>query len=282
MDWVKAKSILIIVFFVLNVFLLYNLSVKESRAIAITQKEVADISSILKMNNIELKASLPTKVHPQSFLRVEDTVYNEHELVNNLLENSEGVIKSSTPESSVYSKSGKSVEVFSNKKIIYNNKEPVDDIQGFSKKRIIKYTESFLREKKIYPKYGVVGKFITTKEGCELTYIQEFKRYKVFESYMKVKLTHKGITQVEWFWVKPIQFVDSPKDIKSPTEILLTFIKELNTKEQVSVTDVSLGYYFPLEGFTNASVSAVPAWKIETSTGGKYYYNAYEGYLEEN
>jgi regulatory protein YycI of two-component signal transduction system YycFG len=72
MDWSKSKNILIIVFIVLNLFLLYNVYQKESKTILVSQNEIKDIKTILKSNKYELNANLPAKITPKNFLEIED------------------------------------------------------------------------------------------------------------------------------------------------------------------------------------------------------------------
>ena len=70
MDWSKAKTILIIVFLVLNIFLGGNLWLKSSAKSDITivsANEIDEAKKILKQEGIIVKADIPKKVTTQPF-----------------------------------------------------------------------------------------------------------------------------------------------------------------------------------------------------------------------
>lgn len=280
MDWSRAKTILIFIFLILNIFLVYNISKQENKDIVVTQQEISDIKAILEKSNIELKATISNKIKPKSFLKIEDFIYKEEDLANRFFGSMEGVTKTNIPNAVVYKKGSKSIEIYSDKKLIYKDEAPTDNIEGFSKSKAINYVQNYLKTMGIYSKDAVVDRFDNVNYQYKINFKQELKGNQIFASYMNIELSNKGITRIERVWVKPVEFFDAPKDIKAPTEILLIFAKDFTNKEKVSIDAISLGYYFPLEDFKNATVSAIPAWKIELSTGQIFFYNAYDGYLE--
>jgi len=279
MDWVRAKTILIGIFIILNIFLVYNIYVKESKAVVISGKEISDISMILKNNNIDLKATIPTKVLPKSFLKIEDISYKEDDVVKKLLGDTKTTSKVINNDISIYKSGNKSVEFYKDKTIYYKDNEPTENIDISSKNKAEKYVLKFLKTKGINLNYGVLNNYIQSQDGCEISFKQEFKGNAIYVSYMSAKLSNKGIAEFKMRWVNPIDFIDAPKDIKTPIEMLLIFSKDIGEDSNISVNNISLGYYFDLEEIKNATVSAFPVWKIQT-VDNEYYYNAYEGYLE--
>lgn len=239
MDWSRAKTILIVIFLVLNIFLIYNLAADESKVVTISQKDIIDVQTILKRSNIELKAQVPNKIKSKSFLKVEDAP---------------------------------------NMKFTINN-EPKDNVKGFNQKKIEKYVETYLKSKDIFPEYAQVSNFTKDNNGYEIKYKQVFRDNEIFRSYMNIKLSEKGVTSIESHWFNPVGFIDDVKDIKTPLEALLVFAKDAGGEVKITIDDISLGYYLS-DDIQNASVSAVPVWRIKASDGSIYYYNAYEGYLE--
>lgn len=280
MDWGKTKTILILIFLALNIFLLCNVFMQESKVISVTQKDISDMQAILKQSNIELKSSIPNKIKQKPFLKVEDLKYDEKDIVNRFLGDINQTTKIDGLNYVTYKNGPKSLEIYSDKRMVYKNSEPSENLEGFEKKKVIKYIEKHLKEKGINLKHGIIEDYQNNQDGYKVRYVQKYKDYQIFVSYMDITISNKGVTQIDWRWVIPIEFVDTPKDIKTPTEILFVFAKDLENKDTVDINNVLLGYYFPLEDFNNAVVSAVPVWAIELSNGKIYYYNAYEGYLE--
>lgn len=278
MDWSRAKTILIFIFLALNIFLIYNMAAEESKVITIAQKDILDVQSILQKNNIILKAQVPNKISPKSFLKIEDASYKENDLVKNFLGGSQGAQKVAASGVTTYKKGLMSLEIYPNKKIVFTN-EPNDNIKGFSQKEIENYAESYLKAKDMFPMYAQESGFILSDGGYELKYKQVFHDNEIFPSYMDIKLSDKGITKIESLWFSPVGFIDDAKDIKTPLEELFVFAKDVENKDKITIDDISLGYYLS-DDIQNASVSAVPAWRIKVSDGYTYYYNAYEGYLE--
>ena len=278
MDWSRAKTILIFIFLALNIFLVYNLVAKESKVVTIAQKDILDVQSILQKNNIYLKAQVPNKIKPKSFLKIEDAPYKESDLVKSFFGSSQGVQKTVVLGITTYKKGLMSLEIYQNKKIIYNN-EPNDNIKGSNQKKIEGYVESYLNSKGIFHEYAQESGFSSNNEEYELEYKQIFHDNEIFPSYMNIKLSDKGITRIESLWFSPLGFIGDIKDIKTPLEALFVFAKDIGNKDKVTINDISLGYYLS-DNIQNAAVSAVPVWRIKSSDGFVYYYNAYEGYLE--
>lgn len=281
MDWSKAKTILIVIFLILNIFLIINIAGKESRVTVISQKDILEIQTILKNNGILLEASLPNEIKPKALLKVEDIVYDENNMVNKFI--GENSVKSTNENSTVYIKDSKMLEINKNKSIIFTDSNPKDTLTDISKSNVKKYFEGYLRNRGINLKNVELASFSQTNEGYKVKFVQVFDNNPIFVSYFDVNLTNAGITKLSGRWINPIGFIEASKDIKSPTEILLMFAKDIsnaNTNNTV-IKSMSLGYYSPIESLKNATISIAPVWEIQTNDK-VYYYNAYEGYLEDS
>lgn len=279
MDWSKSKNILIIIFVILNIFLLVSVVQKESKVVVISQKDVSDIQTILKGNNIDLKATIPNKIKQKPFLKVEDIVYNESETVKKILGDDSQTVKESNNDKTAYKKGGKTLEFYKDKTINYINSAPTETVNISNKKDVIEYAKDFLKDNFFDINKGVLTEYKANNDSIELLFEQQYKDNPIFVSSMWVKISDKGILAIKGRWVTPVEFIDNPKDIKTPLEILLVFSKDYGQSTPTTIKSVTLGYYFNLKEFKNAAVSAFPVWKIETDNM-KYYYNAYEGYLE--
>ncbi|PKM84022.1 MAG: hypothetical protein CVU88_00240, partial [Firmicutes bacterium HGW-Firmicutes-13] len=73
MDWSKAKSILIITFLALNIFLGYRIW-RETYLLfpsrVVTHQEIVEVRGKLDLINLELEEPVPRQVYSMSFLTV--------------------------------------------------------------------------------------------------------------------------------------------------------------------------------------------------------------------
>jgi hypothetical protein len=80
----------------------------------------------------------------------------------------------------------------------------------------------------------------------------------IFVSFMNVLVSNNGITEIKGRWVNPVGFIDTPRNIKTPTEVLLIFSKDVGEHPSINIYNVSLGYYFNLEQIEKCNCISFP------------------------
>ena len=66
MDWSKAKSVLILVFIILNIFLAYNIMLLYNDE-GISAHIIENVENILMDNGVELKCQIPVNVDGSAY-----------------------------------------------------------------------------------------------------------------------------------------------------------------------------------------------------------------------
>lgn len=240
-NWEKLKTFLIVLFAVLNVFLIAFTLVQNSKYSVISDETVSDTVKILKSKNINISAdkidrkqvglnviSLKNAVvshnFPSGFTREDEKTFSA-ETSGSL--NSEGDVKR------VLS----SVGINGDTEIILNEKSAVVNLK--------------------------VGGFPVFDVSLTLT-----------EQNGKVKISGS------WYSAESKPKKSSDKsDIVSLTGILIDFSNIAQFDGEISVDKIELGYYISESNrlLERLNVTAAPCWKISSSDGKCYYFNARNG-----
>ena len=240
-NWEKLKTFLIVLFAVLNVFLIAFTLVQNSKYSVISDETVSDTVKILKSKNINISAdkidrkqvglnviSLKNAVvshkFPSGFTREDEKTFSA-ETSGSL--NSEGDVKR------VLS----SVGINGDTEIILNEKSAVVNLK--------------------------VGGFPVFDVSLTLT-----------EQNGKVKISGS------WYSAESKPKKSSDKsDIVSLTGILIDFSNIAQFDGEISVDRIELGYYISESNrlLERLNVTAAPCWKISSSDGKCYYFNARNG-----
>jgi len=240
-NWEKLKTFLIVLFAVLNVFLIAFTLVQNSKYSVISDETVSDTVKILKSKNINISAdkidrkqvglnviSLKNAVvshnFPSGFTREDEKTFSA-ETSGSL--NSEGDVKR------VLS----SVGINGDTEIILNEKSAVVNLKVSG-----------------FPVFDV-----------SLTLTEQNGKVKISGSWYSAES-------------KPKKSSDK-SDIVSLTGILIDFSNIAQFDGEISVDKIELGYYISESNrlLERLNVTAAPCWKISSSDGKCYYFNARNG-----
>ncbi len=275
MDWKKAKSILISVFFILNIVLavtLYN----ELKVDEIPQQTITNTSQILGQNNIHIECPIPKYSGNDYTLKYEENALDEKKIADILL--GDNCIKEA---SNLYKKGSMSI-------VFYDEYgfEFFDTGEGFSIKGDIENgLDNFLRD--AFNKIGLpFNEFkrdgyypsVENKAKGKLMYKGQYKDYPVFDNYIDIEISNSNIKSIKYYFKKPISIVIKKDVYVIPSyEILIT---EMTKYPGISITQVDIGF----KGYTQSDKKTVTsyeglAWRIKTYNGQEYYFNARNGTL---
>lgn len=240
-NWEKLKTFLIVLFAVLNVFLIAFTLVQNSKYSVISDETVSDTVKILKSKNINisadkidrkqvglnviaLKNAVVSHNFPSGFSRGDEKTFSV-ETDGNL--SSEGEIK----------KVLGSIGLKGENEIVLNDKSAV-----------------------VYLK---TGGFPVFDVSLNLT-----------EQNGKVKISGS------WYFAenKPKKSSDT-SEVVSLTGILIDFSNIAQFDGEINVDKIELGYYISESNrlLERLNVTAAPCWKISSSDGKCYYFNARNG-----
>lgn len=278
MDWGKVKSIFIIIFLFVNVFLVYRLMDANNRN-TVPKEVIEDTLQILKAAGIEVSCKIPDRMESMKVMQFK--------------------VKSSDLQH------GRS---------IYEKGKPGSVVKKVSPGELKKDIMDFLKDLKDKGvdtgKYAFDGKVdIAGGKGSVILREVYDRKYMIFNNFMVVYISEGHIEKLTFSGIDEYYTVYEPKDVKPINEILL-----LNYRGDildggaavlpVIISDIRPGYLssigdLPGQGvndvikggasLNNASVDntgntdvietfqAVPCWRVSLQDGREIFYNAYTG-----
>lgn len=271
MNWAKAKTILIIVFLLLNVFLFLTYSsILKSKS----ETDVKQLTQVLEKHNMNLAQNAlkktPVKLHSvellnlagdnkscaENFLKDGYTTVNEREF-----------------------KKGSQTLLINRSEVEYIDSDPQDfSYQDISEERAEKKVSKELTRLGIpEDTLQCVRRFRNSSDHLVLVYNLKYGDFSVFNSAVQVIVCQTGITSIKGVLlaVNETNPLDMQYEILNSQNILLELLSnpELNDQTPQEILEVNLGYYIPKNDFV-MSADAIPAYQIILGNGKIYYYDA--------
>ncbi|HHV74483.1 MAG TPA: hypothetical protein GXX41_07535 [Thermoanaerobacterium sp.] len=271
MDWSKAKTILIIIFAVLNLILyMGNLSIAETNNSVPSFSDMSKMKEILRENNIVVNAKIPDDYKPMPMLLVKLKSYSKAYIDENFLK---GLKYVSNGDGSLYTFSNGSLEV-KNGFLYFQVKD--EKFAKMSSDEAFHYIISFVNDKKLKEEYSTLRQYI---DGDKYTveYTEKYNGINVDVSYMKGIISGNTFS-FESTWLIPLREENDKKEIIPPISALLKLLDVNEGSKSIVVKDIRPVYFF---SWRNADTGeAIPTWRI-TTENTVYYINAYTGNFEE-
>ena len=283
----RAKLILIVAFFGLNLFLGYQLfwpDFGRLTRVAVTTEELRIAEGMLNKNNYFLEASLDRSVQMIDFLAVSPSA--EFQKLIRELYITEETLVNETEEAVLYNAPGELVVINLSGliQVIYTPGVPLR--AGFTALELREQRnaiEEFLTERMIFPKNAVFNLAEETDGGQVIFhYYQVVDEIPVYAGQLRVFVNAERIEAVEIYWLEPVERVPAREtEVISPTEALTNLVKELGPSvEPRQIIQVDLGYF---SGEYDAEKWEMPpVWRVVLDEDQYYYVNAFTGNLEQD
>lgn len=283
----RAKLILIIAFFGLNLFLGYQLfwpDFGRLTRVAVTTEELRIAEGMLNKNNYFLAASLDRSVQTIDFLAVSPSA--EFQKLIKELYTTEETLVNETEEAVLYNVPGELAVISSSGliQVIYTPGVPLR--VGFAELELREQRnaiEAFLNERMIFPKNAVFNLVEAVDGGQAIFhYYQVVDEIAVYAGQLRVFVNAERIEAIEIYWLEPVERVPAREtEVISPTEALTNLVKELGPSvEPRQIIQVDLGYF---SGEYDAEKWEMPpVWRVVLDDDQYYYVNAFTGNLEQD
>lgn len=252
MNFSRAKSYLIVVFIIVNLFLVYYLfSITGSDGVS--PQTVDDTISILSKKEIKVSKEL-IKTTPSSlfYLNLENPLANKKSFISSL----EGKVKVTEKGFEFVPK---------NKKIDFKYLLPSYDAA--------RQALSHLKDNGFSGKYlECIGTLDMGKGVYKASFIQSFEGYDIYNTNIDIYYKEGEVISASGVYYNIDSFSAPEESIKTQPEILIRFSGDI--QEKCTVKSIESGYF--TEPFKNeySMISALPCYKITTDNGNKYYYDA--------
>ena len=256
MDWNNTKSIFIMVFFILNIFLLYQFleKINDSQLESFTEPLTDEL---LKEDEISIETPLPKQKLKDQFLIAQSKTFEKKDIQ--------------------YLKNQKA-KIIDDKKLVGTFKIPVSmkaeinaaDIDIFLKEYILNGSEYH------FWSFDEISQTITCYQVADKKMFYNNSKGKV-----TLYLNKKGeIVSYEQMYLKVIEKFNKPKELVSALSAIGALYDNGDINPKSDVTNVKLGYYNSLQT-TSVSHLLVPTWWVVIDDETDLFVNAFDGEVIE-
>ncbi|MED0675342.1 two-component system regulatory protein YycI [Aneurinibacillus thermoaerophilus] len=252
MDWSKAKTILIITFLLLDLFLGYQVMMSQNRDMEIApQGELipSSLEELLKTRNIKLETEIPTEMPPEmNYVNVRFTSFASH------LQKLTGQI---------VGQQGVGVTVKFNKPLLLTNLINKEELLK-KVERYIAYSQDYTYDKKRSSK----------TLQC---YVQQYGKYPIFSAPLEIMNDRNRMLGYRQIHVQIVNQGTGRKIIPAFTAIR-TLLDNGYIRYGEAISDVTVGYFGHMY---DADIQVLaPVWRV-VHTGGIQYVNGITGAIEQ-
>lgn len=250
MDWSKTKSIFIMVFFVLDIFLLYQFLEKKDhyQFEYITE---ATIEDHLQEDNITY-VGLP-KQSKEQLLTAKSKTFKKEDIVN---------------------LHDQKVKVVDKMKLVGTFDKPISISKDIQSSEVEKLVENYILFGSDYHYWNY------DEKNREITFYQTWDK-KMFYNNSKGKVTlfvneeNKVVSYVQTY-LEDIEKFNKEKDLVTPIKALEALYMNGDIEPNSKITKVDLGYYNSLQT-TSSTHLLVPVWRVVVNDKLDLFVNAFDG-----
>lgn len=286
MDWAKAKTMLIVVFLAINIFLSYIIIGGTTSSIGYVDSEkITLVTDYLDEKDITVKGQVPVKKTDLPSITVKYKLFSKEDIIRALFSPEEKPVESI--DDGVEMLKGKDIEVD-----IKDSRELIYIDSSISPAAAIEEKACRMRIDEFLAKLGMKDDGnIRAAEDIEgykrFTYRQSFKGAAIYNSIMEFYVNDAGVHRAKIVWFETIRQAGKRTEVISPV-IALLYLPEHNKASILpskEVLDIEQGYYFGTGASDQVDVSKVaegtafPVWKITTERD-IIYINAYNEKVE--
>jgi regulatory protein YycI of two-component signal transduction system YycFG len=291
MDLSRAKTVLICAFFLLNVFLGYQIWQDGGLGAwkLLEQKgDMLRLEKALQDANLKLETALPRNDKSLSHLIVEPwnaqteeiiatfwgylegkqgdpTVWQKYENADN--GNSQAVYRFQEYELSIRKEGAMTLKILG------------DEKKDHAAPEVLKTTTQKLVDNISFLNVFIFDYLKKTDQGLVVSYRQEYEGYPLYAGYLQMAEDDEGKMVLFLYRLTPLAFAEQKREIIPPSRALLRFLEGYGAgKEETSIVEISLGYYS--REYDAQRWEIPPVWRICLSSGEIYYINSFTGHLE--
>lgn len=281
MNWGRAKTILIIMFLITDVFLLLVLMRTRVETLQIPQKTITETVEILSQNHIGIKKEqIPSKRVENQNVIMENFCQHPQETAEKLL-GSGAELVSSVPDEYVYQfESPQGILYIQGNGFRFQNKKvPVtDSANNHLPNEEISDIVAAVLEKHGFLKNTVFIYNIWNDAGiyrCDAMPI--YNDAKIHGISMHITADAEDILTMEGHWFEPVEVEHNKQERLLDVTTVLTNMALSGIENRIEVLDVSHGFYASDDFLNSLEFAAVPIYVITDSAGNTYKFDARMG-----
>lgn len=266
MNWSRAKTILIILFLLSDLFLLGNIIVSTRNSKSVTPEIIESTIKILNTNNISISSNIIPKNTPSAPYAEADNVISDFEafaklfLGNDIQKADENLYTSDRGEI-----------LFIGDSFRYKASTATES-SNTDEKNAQAIAITFLKNKG----FDLSDAEINTEKsesGSRVILKNTFSDLPIFNSLLEVDILGEQAISVSGTWFNVTGTNGPDNELKSITSSLIDFIPSVS-KTPTKITNITLGYTVPDSDLYHKSAVLVPVWKITEDNKTDHYPDA--------
>lgn len=266
MNWSKAKTILIVLFILTDIFLVSILLSGEG-ANVISEETIKETVQVLSNNGISIDETLiPAKTTPLSYIEADNVIGDYQSFAKTVL--GEEIYKN---QDGSFSSSKGRIE-FSGNNFQFACGEDID-LTETDEDAVVSLAESTLTGWGISTKSA--HSTVTKSDNVfTVTYKNYYDNAPVFNQEVSVNIVGSTVISAEGSWFNVNDMKLEKGNLKPITSTLIDLISVIENTDNIKITKIELGYEAPDVTSYHKSATLIPSWKITLDDGTSYYMDA--------
>ncbi len=269
MNWNKAKTILIIAFVILNLFLFYEVQEANNESYeGLSDEFINHVENKLLEKNIHIETEVPKEIFRRPLLEAEYYLVTEEDVIKYIGEEYEEELENTL----FTNEEGSYVRIENNKKLTYN----IRDVNGnleISKEEALQIIDEYKTNQGMDISDYELDIIVKKDNIYEVTYKRYYEGSFLENDYYKFIIDNLGVAGFETQRISKIEPKEGLITLTSTYESLLR-LKNENPKEKIVIKKIEICYYTDenIEGWENiVRANMDPTWKIITESGNIKY-----------
>ena len=270
MDWSKAKSILIMIFVILNLFLA-GVIIKVVNQEGISQETIDNAKKALLNRGVIVNSQIPLYNKKIGTLVYNEESLDKRKIIGNFLKIEKEDLKEEYISQESIEKDGEEIIFQEGNKFIYKNKNLSYIISA--DKSSVKVLENL---KKLFKGTGVpISQFVFDKMEDEGAYVfrQKYNEFWIFENYISVRMSKESVSYLECRYRK-IDDIIQGSDILAAHQVL---IKNHDSIKDIEIVAIDLGFKESIIQDGTIELDDIPVWRVKTSEEEEMFFRVYDG-----
>ena len=242
MNWYRIKTVLIVLFALINIYLAFTLFFAAGRENAITQEVCDTAVSMLSKNGIAVdKKQIPLSVSPMANITLKNVL-------------TDGFLEAAAEKGCQVGKSENQFSIFAPAILSYEGNLESVCAQWLGDLGIDLSGAKF------------------SANGSQFVITQSHRGFPIFESRLTVETDGEKPLSVKGTWFTVSQAGSYRMAVKNPVYVFGSFLGDAGGAE--ALEDITLGYSGLNFDSFYSEITAVPVWRLTDNAGKAYYYDA--------
>jgi hypothetical protein len=283
LNWSRARTILIVSFLALDLFLGYVAFGSQHESSQVTSTEVQRALDRVKALGITVTAQIPRRVMAAPFLVIRPRNQDIEAISGRLLGTDRPDAVQSSKELSVWAFQNSRVTVLSTGVVIFTTEaktgSPGTEVDARSAQAMVL---RFLSERGLLPQDARLD-FVerTGQDSFTVQYYQEYEGTPLFGGYITATVAAWGVSRVRFLWFNPVGFGTGKRSVVPATDALVKAVPSIVGKVGAGARLEAMKFGYLSEGMDAREWDAIPVWRLSFSGGVSVYVNGYTGDVEK-